>query len=99
MLFFEASMPVKFAPSLEIGSDSNPPPQPISKIFKFFKGLLLLLILKCETIFSRSSCAAMKQSGAFDEETVQRVRSPGSETFNTFIPFDFGLLGYNHYHL
>ena len=39
-------MPTTFAPSLDIGSDSNPPPHPISKIFIPDKGLNLFFNLK-----------------------------------------------------
>ena len=40
-------MPTTFAPSLDIGSDRRPPPQPISNNCKFLRGLLFFCNLKC----------------------------------------------------
>ena len=42
----EASIPVTSAPSLHIGSESNPPPQPISKILMPVRGLSFFFNLK-----------------------------------------------------
>ena len=50
-IFFEASIPVTLAPSLHMGSDNRPPPQPISSKENFFKGFFELIILKCSLIF------------------------------------------------
>src|SRR5210317_1743669 len=52
IFFFDASMPTTLAPSLHIGSDNNPPPQPISSNLIFFNGLSDDLILKSLIIFS-----------------------------------------------
>ena len=48
----DASIPVTLAPILDIGSDNNPPPHPISKIFIPDKGLDLFFNLKLLIIFS-----------------------------------------------
>ena len=49
ILLFEASIPVIIAPNLASGSHSNPPPQPISKIFISLCGFSLFkLSPKCE---------------------------------------------------
>ena len=52
IFFSEASIPVTFAPNLDIGSAINPPPQPISKIFNLDKGKIFFSILKCLIMFS-----------------------------------------------
>ena len=52
IFLIDASIPVILAPNLHIGSESNPPPQPISKILIPDKGLGLFLVLNCSIIFS-----------------------------------------------
>ena len=52
MFFFEASIPVTFAPSLHMGSERRPPPQPTSNKVRPFSIFFCPFKLKWFTIVS-----------------------------------------------